>query len=159
ATGHPRGTLVNALLHRYGAAAFSIAGARRPGIVHRLDRDTSGVMLVARDDASLAGLQAQLEARAIRRRYLALVDGEVAPEGRFDTPYGRDRRDGKRYTSRLERIAGEPQRALTCFRLVEALRGASLVEAWLETGRTHQIRVHFRDGAHPVLGDPIYGWR
>jgi len=152
ATSHARGTLVNALLHHCGGQ-LAVGGERRPGIVHRLDKDTSGVMVVAKDDPTLAALQAQFHAHSLDRRYLALVDGVVAEEGVFRTRYGRHPRDRKRFSSR---VAGGKS-AVTHWRVVERLHGATLIEARLETGRTHQIRVHFADGGHPVVGDQTYG--
>src|SRR5205814_549881 len=128
---------------------------RRPGIVHRLDKDTSGVMVVAKDEPTLIGLQEQFAAHTLERRYLALVDGVVAESGTFKTGYGRDPHDRKKFSSR---VAGG-KRAVTHWRVVERLAGATLVEARLETGRTHQIRVHFKDAGHPVVGDPVYGRR
>ena len=168
ATSHASGTLVNALLHHVGeegraeltaafsaasSAAFSIGGERRPGIVHRLDKDTSGVMVVAKDEPTLVGLQEQFQSHSLDRRYLALVEGVVAEEGTFRTRYGRHPRERKRFSSR---VAGG-KLAITHWRVIERLTGATLVEVRLETGRTHQIRVHFADHAHPVLGDQTYG--
>jgi 23S rRNA pseudouridine1911/1915/1917 synthase len=158
ATSHERGTLVNALLHHclsepLAFTGFSIGGERRPGIVHRLDKDTSGVMVVAKDEPTLVGLQAQFAAHSLDRRYLALVEGVVAEEGTYRTRHGRHPRDRKKFSSRV--AGGKP--AVTHWRAVERLPGATLVEVRLETGRTHQIRVHFADHGHPVVGDPTYG--
>jgi 23S rRNA pseudouridine1911/1915/1917 synthase len=159
ATSHARGTLVNALLHHCGpealAGGFSIGGERRPGIVHRLDKDTSGVMVVAKDEPTLVALQAQFHAHSLTRRYLALVEGVVAESGSFRTRYGRDPRERKKFSSRV--VAGK--RAVTHWTVVERLAGATLIEVRLETGRTHQIRVHFADHGHPVVGDRTYGRR
>ncbi len=152
ATSHATGTLVNALLHHCGGQ-LAVGGERRPGIVHRLDKDTSGVMVVAKDDPTLAALQEQFSAHTIDRRYLALVDGVVAESGTFRTKHGRHPRDRKRFSSRV--AGGTP--AVTHFSVVERLHAATLVEARLETGRTHQIRVHFADHGHAVVGDPVYG--
>jgi 23S rRNA pseudouridine1911/1915/1917 synthase len=158
ATSHERGTLVNALLHhcRGEPLAFAIGGERRPGIVHRLDKDTSGVMVVAKDEPTLVGLQAQFAAHSLDRRYLALVEGVVAEEGTYKTRHGRHVRDRKKFSSRPSLIRGGKP-AVTHWRVVERLLGATLVEVRLETGRTHQIRVHFADHGHPVVGDPTYG--
>jgi 23S rRNA pseudouridine1911/1915/1917 synthase len=153
AAGHAAGTLVNALLHRC-VDLKGIGGEVRPGIVHRLDRDTSGVMVVAKDEPTLLGLQAQFKCHSLRRAYLALVDGVVAgAAGRFETLYGRHPRDRKRFTSKV--TTGRP--AITNWRVLERFPAATLVEARLETGRTHQIRVHFREHGHPLVGDPVYG--
>jgi len=155
ATSHASGTLVNALLHHCGPDALAIGGERRPGIVHRLDKDTSGVMVVAKDEPTLIALQAQFHAHSLTRRYLALVEGVVPESGTFRTRYGRDPRDRKKFSSRV--AAGK--RAVTHWTVVERLVGATLVEVRLETGRTHQIRVHFSDHGHPVVGDRTYGRR
>jgi 23S rRNA pseudouridine1911/1915/1917 synthase len=153
ATSHQAGTLVNALLHHCGASLKGVGGERRPGIVHRIDRDTSGVLVVAKDEPSLVSLQQQFLAHNLERRYLALVEGVVAERGSFKTRYGRDPRDRKKFSSRVP--AGK--RAVTHWEVKERFAGATLVEARLETGRTHQIRVHFKDAGHPLLGDKTYG--
>jgi 23S rRNA pseudouridine1911/1915/1917 synthase len=153
ATSHQTGTLVNALLHHVGPELFQIGGERRPGIVHRLDKDTSGVMVVAKDEPTLVALQEQFSAHTLNRRYLALVDGVVAESGTFRTRYGRHPRDRKKFSSR----GGGGKNAVTHWTVVERLRGATLIEARLETGRTHQIRVHFADHGHSVVGDQTYG--
>jgi 23S rRNA pseudouridine1911/1915/1917 synthase len=152
ATSHQAGTLVNALLHHCGDSLAGVGGERRPGIVHRLDKDTSGVMVVAKDEPTLVALQAQFHGHTLERRYLALVEGVVAERGSFRTHYGRDPRDRKKFSSR---VTGG-RRAVTHWQVHERLIGATLVEARLETGRTHQIRVHFRDAGHPVVGDRTY---
>jgi 23S rRNA pseudouridine1911/1915/1917 synthase len=153
ATSHARGTLVNALLHHCGPEALAIGGERRPGIVHRLDKDTSGVMVVAKDEATLVGLQEQFAAHSLTRRYRALVAGVLPEEGTYRTLYGRHSWDRKRFSSKVR----SGKTAVTHFRVLERLHGATLIEARLETGRTHQIRVHFADHGHPVLGDATYG--
>jgi 23S rRNA pseudouridine1911/1915/1917 synthase len=153
ATSHQSGTLVNALLHHLGDALPGVGGERRPGIVHRLDKDTSGVIVIAKDEPTLVALQAQFQQHTIERRYLAVVEGVVAEAGTIRSRYGRDPRDRKKFSSK---VAGG-KRAVTHFRVIERLWGASFIEARLETGRTHQIRVHFRDAGHPVLGDRTYG--
>ena len=152
--GHDAGTLVNALLGR-GAdlAPAGIAGVQRPGIVHRLDRDTSGLLMVARTDAAQASLQAQLKARRIKKTYLALVHGSVAAgAGRIEAPVGRD-------PGRRTRMAVVPsgRASTTGYRVRERFAGWTLLELDLVTGRTHQIRVHLEAIGHPVAGDPIYG--
>ncbi len=133
---------------------LSIGGERRPGIVHRLDQGTSGVMVCAKDEPTLIGLQVQFQVHSIKRRYLALAEGVLAQEGTFRTRYGRHPTDRKRFTGK----AGKRQ-AVTHYVVVERLCGATLLEARLLTGRTHQIRVHFSEAGHPLLGDPLYGKR
>ncbi len=152
APGHAGGTLVNALLARdttYGG----IAGVQRPGIVHRLDRDTSGLLMVAKDDRAQASLMAQLKARRVKKTYLALVLGAVeAPVGRIEAPIGRDPRN------RLKRaVTSDGQPATTGYRVRERLPGWTFLEVDLVTGRTHQIRVHMAALGHPVAGDILYG--
>jgi 23S rRNA pseudouridine1911/1915/1917 synthase len=150
ARGTPHSTVVNALLHRLGEGA---PGGGRLGLVHRLDKDTSGCLVVARTEQALASLQAQFQGRTVEKTYLALVHGVPAAEGRLETPYGRHPRDRTRYTSR----AGS-RRAATSWRVVERFgEVASLLEVRLETGRTHQIRVHLSEAGHPLLGDAVYG--
>ena len=155
ATSHTAGTLVNALLFHVGAENLAVSGERRPGIVHRLDKDTSGVMVAAKDELTLVGLQEQFAAHdpaRLQRRYLALVEGVVAESGTFRTRYGRDPHDRKKFSSKV--MTGK--RAVTHWVVKERLVGATLIEATLETGRTHQIRVHFKDHGHAVVGDPLY---
>jgi 23S rRNA pseudouridine1911/1915/1917 synthase len=152
ATSNQSGTLVNALLHHCGDALPGVGGERRPGIVHRLDKDTSGVMVVAKDEPTLVALQKEFHAHTLTRRYLALVEGVVAESGTFRTKYGRDPRDRKKFSSRVT----TGRTAVTHWKVRERLAGATLVEVRLETGRTHQIRVHFRDDGHAVVGDRTY---
>jgi 23S rRNA pseudouridine1911/1915/1917 synthase len=152
ATSHQAGTLVNALLHHCGDALPGVGGERRPGIVHRLDKDTSGVMVVAKDEPTLVALQVLFHGHDLERRYLALVEGVVPERGSFKTKYGRDPRDRKKFSSKVE----SGKRAVTHWTVKERLPGATLIEARLETGRTHQIRVHFKDAGHPVVGDQTY---
>jgi 23S rRNA pseudouridine1911/1915/1917 synthase len=156
AAGHRDGTLVNALLYHCKDLA-GVGGVERPGIVHRLDKDTSGLLVVTKDDVCHARLAAQFKAHSIERRYLAVVSGHLpADPGTFDTGHRRHPRDRKRYTSRARPGRGV-RRAVTHYRVLRALDGASLVEVKLETGRTHQVRVHFADAGHPLVGDPVYG--
>lgn len=152
--GHDTGTLVHALLGRAAGAEYGgIAGVRRPGIVHRLDRDTSGLLLVAKGDAAQASLMAQLKARRVKKTYLALVRGAVtAAVGRIEAPIGRD---PKRRTRMAVTADGRP--SVTGYRVRERFDGWTLLELDLITGRTHQIRVHLEAIGHPVAGDPVYG--
>lgn len=150
ARGTPHSTVVNALLHRLGGKGD---GGDRPGLVHRLDKDTSGCLVVARTEAALLDLQAQFQGRSVEKVYLALVHGRIADEGRLETPYGRHPRDRKRFTSR----AGS-RRAISAWRVQERFGDrAALVEVTIQTGRTHQIRVHLSEAGHPVLADATYG--
>ena len=155
ATSHQAGTLVNALLHHCGESLRGIGGERRPGIVHRLDKDTSGVMVVAKDEPTLVALQKQFHEHTLERMYLAVVEGVIAEQGTFRTYHGRDPNDRKKFSSRVH----GGKRAVTHWRVRERYAGATLVEVHLETGRTHQIRVHMSDHGHPLLGDATYGRR
>jgi len=157
--GHSTGTLVNALLARYPDLAALVqsdeAVVNRPGLVHRLDRDTSGLMIVARHATALSRLQQQFKSRKVEKIYLALIFGRPeAPEGIIDVPLGRDPRHRQKIAPRLE---GKPAR--THYRLVKAFHDYSLLEVKLETGRTHQIRVHLAWLKYPVVGDTVYGRR
>jgi 23S rRNA pseudouridine1911/1915/1917 synthase len=152
--GHAGGTLVNALLaHGTGSTWGGIAGVQRPGIVHRLDRDTSGLLMVARSDAAQASIMAQLKARRIKKTYQALVQGNVsAAVGRVEAPIGRD---PKHRTKMAVVPDGRP--SVTGYRVRERFPEWTLLELDLVTGRTHQIRVHLDAIGHPVAGDPVYG--
>jgi len=154
APGHSTGTLVNALLGRAGPEGFGgIAGVRRPGIVHRLDRDTSGLLMVARNDTAQASLMAQLKARRVKKTYVALVHGSVAAAaGRIEAPIGRDPKHRIRMA-----VVPDGRAATTGYRVRERFAGWTLLELDLVTGRTHQIRVHLEAIGHPVAGDPLYG--
>ena len=146
--GYRGPTLVQGLLEEVGGEGI------RPGIVHRLDRDTSGLLVVARDDRTLARLQSALRRRKIHRSYVALVRGRPpSRRGTIEAPIGRDRRDPTRVS--LDSDAARP--AVTHFAIAEALSGRTLLDVELETGRTHQIRVHLAAVGHPVVGDPVYG--
>jgi 23S rRNA pseudouridine1911/1915/1917 synthase len=150
ARGNRQGTLAQAL----GGRAAGGEDAARAGIVHRLDRDTSGLLVVARTDEAHRRLKALLQARGITREYLALVEGRPpARSGTIDAPIGRDRR----VRTRMSTETDEPREARTHFEIAEALPAATLLRVWLETGRTHQIRVHLQAIGHPVAGDPEYG--
>lgn len=153
AAGHPSGTLVNALLHHCGELA-SVGDRLRPGIVHRLDKDTSGVMVVTKSDRAHLSLSEQFSHHRIERSYLALTVGAPPSDaGTFDTFHGRHPTNRIRYTSRVR----SGRRAVTRYRVLERIGGLTLVQAILETGRTHQVRVHFADHGAPLLGDPLYG--
>jgi 23S rRNA pseudouridine1911/1915/1917 synthase len=148
------GTLVNALLYHLSALS-DVGGSCRPGLVHRLDKDTSGLLVVAKHDIAHHRLSLQVQSREMERRYIAFVWGRPpSSEGRVDKPLARSRRDRRRFAADP---AGKP--AVTHYRLVEDFGLASRLEVILETGRTHQIRVHMSYVGHPVVGDPTYGGR
>ncbi|HVZ71097.1 MAG TPA: RluA family pseudouridine synthase [Polyangia bacterium] len=153
AAGHEAGTLVNALL-AHCRDLRGIGGELRPGIVHRIDKDTSGLLVVAKDDATMNALGAAFKAHDIERVYEALVVGKPpGPGGRVDTMYGRDPKDRKKFSSRVR----TGKRAVTNWKVIETFAGAARVEARLETGRTHQVRVHMAALGLPLLGDKTYG--
>ena len=152
APGNETGTLVNALLYAMDDLS-GIGGVKRPGIVHRLDKDTSGLLMIAKNDQAHESLSGQLRERTMDKRYLAVVDGEMKePSGRIEQPVARSKKDRKKMA-----IDPEGRYALTEWTLKENLRGAALLEVHILTGRTHQIRVHMQSIHHPVAGDPIYG--
>ena len=157
AAGNPDGTLVNALLHHCAGRLSSINGVERPGIVHRIDKDTSGLLVVAKTDAAHEALAAQFAQHSIHRRYLAVCSGHPQPPaGTIDARLGRSDRDRKK----MAVLAGDSsrgKRAVTHYETLERLDHAALVACTLETGRTHQVRVHCASIGHPLLGDPVYG--
>ncbi len=153
AAGHPSGTLVNALMYHCKDLS-GINGEIRPGIVHRIDKDTSGLIMAAKNDASHNSLAAQLKAHSVTRRYLAVVQGNVAhDQGTVDAPIGRDPHDRKLYTVTEK----NSKTAVTHFTVLERFGDCTLLQLQLETGRTHQIRVHMKFIGHPLVGDPVYG--
>jgi 23S rRNA pseudouridine1911/1915/1917 synthase len=155
AAGNFDGTLVNALLHHCGGSLSGIGGVARPGIVHRIDKDTSGLLVVAKTDVAHEGLAKQFAAHSVDRRYLAIVSGVPhLAHGTIDAPLARSAVNRKKIAI-VEGNRGK--RAVTHWRTVQRLKDAALVECRLETGRTHQVRVHMASIGHPLLGDPVYG--
>jgi 23S rRNA pseudouridine1911/1915/1917 synthase len=153
APGHDRGTLVNALLHHCGALR-EVGGRERPGLVHRLDKETSGLLVVAKTEAAMRDLVAQFKHHTIERRYLALATGRFdRPQGEIALAIGRDRVHRKKFSPRT----ASPKASMTRYRVLEQFDTVALVEAAPLTGRTHQIRVHFAAIRHPLLGDALYG--
>lgn len=153
AAGNLDGTLVNALLHHCQGSLSGIGGVARPGIVHRIDKDTSGLMVAAKTDRAHEGLAKQFADHNIDRRYLAIVGGRpMPPAGKVDAPLARSPHNRKKVA-----IVQNGKRAVTHYRTVEPLAHAALVECRLETGRTHQVRVHMASIGHALLGDPVYG--
>ncbi len=153
AAGHPSGTLVNALLHHTEVEAGE--DPRRPGVVHRLDKDTSGVMVVTRTELAREAMSRLFSAHRIERLYEAICVGAPPPEATYHTLIGRHPTERKRFSSKV-RVG---KHAITHVKRVRELHGAALVRCQLETGRTHQIRVHLADHGFPLLGDPVYGKR
>ena len=153
APGHPDGTLVNALLYHCGGSLSGIGGQLRPGIVHRIDRDTSGLIIAAKTDAAHQCLAAQLQDHTLARVYRCIVVGNLREDaGTVDAPIGRHPVDRKKMA-----VVANGRPAVTHWRVLERLRGCTYVECRLETGRTHQIRVHMAHLGHPILGDTVYG--
>jgi 23S rRNA pseudouridine1911/1915/1917 synthase len=155
AAGNFDGTLVNALLHHCAERLSGIGGVARPGIVHRIDKDTSGLLVVAKTDVAHEGLAAQFARHSIDRRYAAIVAGRPVPAaGSVDAPLARS-------SANRQKMAivegGRGKRAVTHYRTIRPFKDAALVECRLETGRTHQVRVHMSSLGHPLLGDPVYG--
>lgn len=155
AAGNFDGTMVNALLHHCAGQLSGIGGVARPGIVHRIDKDTSGLIVAAKHDRAHEGLAKQFAAHSIDRRYLAIATGRPMPaNGTVDEPLGRSNTNRKKMAVVA---ADRGKRAVTHYRTIEPLQHASLVECRLETGRTHQVRVHMAHIGHPLVGDPVYG--
>ena len=153
APGHPNHTLVNALL--YHSPLSTINGEFRPGIVHRIDKDTSGLLMVAKNDLAHRSLAAQLKAKTNQREYVALVHGVIKQDaGTIDAPIGRSKKDRKK-----QAVVSDGRHAVTHFKVLHRFRHYTLVSCRLETGRTHQIRVHMKSIGHPLAGDPLYGPR
>lgn len=154
APGHEQGTLVNALLHYCGDLS-GIGGINRPGIVHRLDKDTSGVMVVAKNDFAHLCLTSQLKERHVKKVYLAVVRGKMKKQkGTINLPIGRHQKDRKRMTVRID-----GRESITHYHVCAYMGGYTLLEVRLATGRTHQVRVHFAYMGFPIAGDPVYGGR
>ncbi len=154
AVGHPDGTLVNALLH-HCQDLRGIGGTLRPGIVHRLDKDTSGVLVVAKHEAALAGLVSQFQSREVEKQYVAITVGVPdPPRGTIETQLGRSRHDRKRMSTNP--VSGG-KRAVSRYEVLDAAHGFALVAVQIETGRTHQIRVHLAHAGCPIAGDDVYG--
>lgn len=153
APGHENGTLVNGLLDH--APLATVNGELRPGIVHRIDKDTSGLLMVAKNDQAMLSLSTQLKAKTNQRKYLAIVHGNFKEEaGTINAPIGRSKKDRKKMA-----IVEDGRPAVTHFKVLERFTDYTLIECELETGRTHQIRVHLKYIGHPVAGDPLYGPR
>ena len=153
AAGHAEGTLVNALMHHLDSLG-GIGGELRPGIVHRLDKDTSGLMIVAKNDESQLALSRMLAERKIEKHYRALVEGTMREtQGRIELPIGRSKKDRKKMA-----VDPEGREAVTEWKTLGEGRGCTLLDVHILTGRTHQIRVHMKSISHPVCGDPLYGW-
>lgn len=154
APGNPDGTLVNALLYHCAGRLSSINGKIRPGIVHRIDKDTAGLLIVAKTDAAHTGLAEQIAVHSFTRRYRAIVVGNIREDrGTINKPIGRSASDRKKFA--VTEVNSKP--AVTHYRVIERLAGYTHLELTLETGRTHQIRVHMAYMGHPVAGDPVYG--
>lgn len=157
AAGNPDGTLVNALLHHCAGRLSGIGGVARPGIVHRIDKDTSGLLVVAKSDVAHEGLSAQFADHSIERRYLAVCAGHPAPpDGTVTARLGRSDSDRKKMAV-LPDTSSRGKHAVTHYRTLERLDHCALIECRLETGRTHQVRVHCASIGHPLVGDPVYG--
>jgi len=154
ASGNYTDTLVNALMFRLDNLS-SINGEIRPGIVHRLDKDTSGIMVVAKNDKAHVSLSTQIAERKVKKQYLAIVEGNMPElQGKIEAPIGRSKKDRKQMA-----VVSDGRYALTGYRVIESFSTNSLVLFDLHTGRTHQIRVHAKHVGHPIVGDPVYGYK
>ncbi len=154
AAGNPRGTLVNALMAHCGDNLSGINGEIRPGILHRIDKDTSGLLLVAKDDEAHLSLSLQIKEHSLTREYVCIVHGRIKEDsGTIDAPIGRDPKDRKKMTITEK----NSRNAVTHFYILERFDKYTFVKCRLETGRTHQIRVHMSKNGHPILGDMVYG--
>ena len=154
APGHYSGTLVNALMYHCGGSLSGINGVLRPGIVHRIDRDTTGILIACKNDLAHASLAEQLQEHSITRVYTAIVHGNLKErDGVINAPIGRHKTDRKKMA--IDPVRG--REAITHYHVIESFKGYDLVECRLETGRTHQIRVHMKSLNHPLLGDEVYG--
>lgn len=157
AAGNPDGTLVNALLHHCRGSLSGIGGVARPGIVHRIDKDTSGLLVVAKSDAAHEGLAAQFAAHTVHRRYIAVCAGQPNPaEGTIDARIGRSDANRKKMAV-LDKNSSRGKHAITHYKTLKRLDSSAMIECRLETGRTHQVRVHCASIGHALLGDPLYG--
>jgi 23S rRNA pseudouridine1911/1915/1917 synthase len=149
--GGPTPSVVELLAARM--PPFNVEGLAQPGVVHRLDKETSGCLILARTDAAMAAIDRAFQEKRVDKRYWTLVLGEAPEQGRLEGPYGRDPKDPRKFTTRVQ----SARRAALSFEVRERLQGATLLEVKLETGRTHQIRVQLSEAGHPVIGDAIYG--
>ncbi|MEL6877117.1 MAG: RluA family pseudouridine synthase [Pseudomonadota bacterium] len=157
AAGNPDGTLVNALLHHCSGQLSGIGGVARPGIVHRIDKDTSGLLVVAKSDAAHEGLARQFADHSLHRRYLAICGGHPSPkEGTIAERIGRSDTNRKKMAV-LDKKASRGKHAVTHYKVLKRFESSALIECRLETGRTHQVRVHCASIGHALLGDPLYG--
>ena len=153
APGHRNGTLLNALLYHCGTLSLA-GGTERPGIVHRLDRDTSGILVAAKSNLAYRSLTSQFQKREVKKHYRVLAYGQFTEDsGRFSKAIGRSRNDRKRMSTRTS----YGKEAVTCFQVITRYKNSMLLDVVIMTGRTHQIRVHFAASGHPVLGDAVYG--
>ncbi len=156
AHGNPEGTLVNALMAHCEGSLSQINGVIRPGIVHRIDKDTSGLLLVAKDNDTHLSLAEQIKEHSVNRRYMAVTVGVIKEdEGTVNAPIGRDPKDRKK----MAIVYQHSKEAITHYKVLERFDGYTLIECKLETGRTHQIRVHMASLHRPILGDPVYGFK
>lgn len=157
AAGNPDGTLVNALLHHCGGSLSGIGGVARPGIVHRIDKDTSGLLVVAKTDKAHEGLARQFKDHTIERKYLAICAGHPRPQtGTINGRIGRSDANRKKMAL-LDEKSSRGKHAVTHYKVLKLLKSCALIECQLETGRTHQVRVHCASIGHALLGDPLYG--